>query len=178
MQKHRTRENIIISLRNSVLASLRLEYFSKKKPTYINTPQPPKSKKLSISHAGSPILKVSKEKITPTFSFSSLSRFGNSIFEKFKCKKNIGRPSLIKTRYSEEKLIKATKILKINQDMSLYTPRKKRIKIEEINKNYEINKSLTQITKNEIFKLKKHDRESKLRLKFNKLEIRLNKGVI
>ena len=62
--------------------------------------------------------------------------------------------------------------------MSLYTPRKKRIKIEEINKNYEINKSLTQITKNEIFKLKKHDRESKLRLKFNKLEIRLNKGVI
>ena len=82
----------------------------------------------------------------------------------------------IKKLSSEERFLQEQR-LHMNRDMSSCTPLKKIKKIKELRKNYEANKLLAQITKNEIIEEKKHERESKLRLKFNKLEIRLKKGV-
>lgn len=65
-----------------------------------------------------------------------------------------------------------------NKDMALYTPLNKIKRIEDFNKNYEKCKNINQSTKNGILEQKKIGRESRLKLKFNKLEIRMNKGVM
>ena len=62
--------------------------------------------------------------------------------------------------------------------MSMHTPVNKIKRIEDFNRNYECSKSIVQLTKFEIVESKKNERESKLRLKFLRLEIRANKGVI
>ena len=61
--------------------------------------------------------------------------------------------------------------------MTRYSPDKKLEKIEEMNKVYELNKNVIQIAKASLFEEKKNEIESKLRLKFNKFEIRQKKGV-
>lgn len=86
-KKVRTRENIVSALKKSILASHRLEYFSKKEHIYLKTP--PKlayiDKVLNFSNPVSPSLTHSpNERSSPACSFSNLSRFDHSIFEKFK----------------------------------------------------------------------------------------------
>lgn len=86
-KKVRTRENIVSSLKESIIASHKFEYFSKKDHIYLKTP--PKlayiDKLLNFSNSGSPsITHSSNEKHSPAFSFSNLSRFDQNILEKFK----------------------------------------------------------------------------------------------
>ena len=61
--------------------------------------------------------------------------------------------------------------------MTIHTPISKIKRIEDFNRNYETSKNIIQLTKSGMVELKKNERESKLRLKFSKLEIRLHKGV-
>lgn len=174
----KNRNEVIISLRNSLLASQKLEYFNKKSSDFHRYPPSTKNVKLRyIGHASSstPSGKYT-ESNSPSFSFSNLSRFDNTIFEKFKSIYYSDRYPVIIRLSSEEKNRQSQRFL-LNQDMSQYSPEKKNKKLEEIHNSYEFTKNIVQLTKKNILENKKLNRESKLRLKFNKLEIRLNKNV-
>lgn len=61
--------------------------------------------------------------------------------------------------------------------MSQHTFEKKLKKIRDLRFEYDNAKNSAQIIKNELFEERFIERDSKLRLKFNKLDIRMNKGV-
>lgn len=83
--KLKTRESIVESLKKSILASMRLESINKKRNNYFKTPLITKSIKSPENVYNSPSLCNSPNpRILPAFSFSSLPRFKNTIFEKFK----------------------------------------------------------------------------------------------
>ena len=82
----RTRKEIVSSLKKSVLASLRLEYFSKKSYNFPKTP--PHIKSVHILNTTSPSFQspniINKESTSQAFCFSRITRFENTIYEKFK----------------------------------------------------------------------------------------------
>lgn len=158
-----------------MLASQKLEYFNKRSSDYHRYPPSTKNIKLKYISSSTPAVKYFEIK-SPSFSFSNLSRFENSVFEKFKSIFYSDRYPVVTRLTSAEKNRQSQRFL-INQDMSQYSPERKLKKIEEFHKSYEFTKSIVQQTKKNILEGKKLNRESKLKLKFNKLEIRLNRNV-
>ncbi|OMJ72097.1 hypothetical protein SteCoe_29550 [Stentor coeruleus] len=173
IRTHRTREDIIKALKKSVLATQRLEYCQKKSHPYLKSP-PIKRYLKDLSVSPQPCANFSNsiisEKMTQGFSFSTISRFENNIFEKFK-----NRTPCLKKLTSEEKLLQEKRFL-ANKDMSQHTFEKKLKKIQDLRFEYDNAKHLAQIIKNELLEDRFIERDSKLRLKFNKLDIRMNKG--
>ncbi|OMJ89431.1 hypothetical protein SteCoe_8430 [Stentor coeruleus] len=171
IKTHRTREDIIKALKMSVLATQRLENYEKKSHPYLKSPPIKRYlKDLSPQPCANFSNSIISEKITQGFSFSTLTRFENSIFEKFKNR----TPCLAKLT-SEEKLLQEKRFL-TNQDMSKCTFEKKLKKIQDLRFEYDNAKNSAQLIKNEILEEKFIERDSKLKLKFNKLDIRMNKG--
>lgn len=176
--RYKNRNEVIISLKNSLLASQKLEYFSKKSSEFLR--EPPQSKNIRIKYlaqlgSSTPSVKYT-DTSSPSFSFSSLSRFENSIFEKFRSIDYTDRFPVAHKLSSEEK-IRQSQRFSINKDMRQYSPESKLKKLDDLRKNYEFSKHIVQLTKSNILENKKLKRESELKLKFKKLEIRLNKGV-
>lgn len=176
--KNKYREDVVKSVKASLLMSQKLDYFAKRLPPHFKTPPNFSSmvmKSTSCEKCSSTSITYSSP-CSNSFSFSTLSRFEHTIFEKFKSKKNLDRISCIRKISDEEKLKRSLRF-SFNKDMKNFSYEKKLEKIENLSKNYEYSKHIVQIAKSNIVEGKKSHRESKLRLKFSKLEIRLKKGV-
>jgi hypothetical protein len=173
--KGKNQDDVVKSLKTSWLASQKLEN-SKKQPLFFRSPLNLSYLEPKICEKSSSLLVVQSSPCSPCFSFSTLARFDHTIFEKFKSNLKSDRVSCIRTLSSEEKLKRSQRFL-FNKDMRHFSYETKLKKIEEFNKNYENSKQIVLTTRQNIYEGKKLVRQSKLRLKFTKLEIRLQKGV-
>lgn len=171
----KTRNQIFESIETSPKASNKMKYFDKIPKTMFQTPprylipilKTAPLESLSIISN----LESSRERITTSQTFSKLSRFENSIFEKFNSIFYTDRifrvPNLAQTdKEAQEKRFSS------NKDMSRHTPQGKRSIITAFNELYETKKLLTKKTKTQILMETKQQRIKSLEEKFRRLEIR------
>ena len=172
----RTRKNIIEALKNSAKSVNRLKGETKLKDQFIVTPTNRKPNQTpNFSSNFSTIFNSLRARTPKTFNFSYVSRFENSIFEKFNSIPYIDRVCRVTKLTTEEKQAQERR-LKKNKDMSRYTPENRRRFIDKFAMEYERKKSLIRFTKEEILFSRQEERKSNLDLKFRKLEIRLHRN--
>lgn len=179
LNQNRTRKEIFQSLQKSFaknhylskLLNKRDSHISKSPviPKYIKRTSPPN---IALSSSTSSL----KSQFLRSFTFAKASRLDNSIYEKFKSIFHLDK--IYNSRQSSAcSNIRQTQILSKNKNMSQYSPlNKKKIIVERSQVNNFFN-GVVQITGKNLKVLKKQEQENRLRVKFNKLEIRQNKGV-
>jgi hypothetical protein len=171
---------------NSVLRTRKSIVESVKKLKFMQTVSDSKSK-FSISQKK--IIKIDlspntlSTSFTPTtppisnyLTFSTLSRFNNTIYDKFKGKVYSVRPFQLKKLSPKEKQAQTAR-LNSNRDMTPHSSSLRYSKLTEKKNKQKIAQTLTALTKQELYKQKNETFKSVLNDKFRGFLIRNNKTV-
>jgi hypothetical protein len=172
--KTRSRKSIVESTRK--LKILKSPTQRKDFSLRFNITKPKIIKPLSPKSSSTSFLSTSQTPSSNFLTFSTLTRFNNTIFDKFKGNKKTVRPFQLKKLSPTEKSSQTLRILK-NKDMSPHHPSEKKLKIDLNHQKLITSQTLAGLAKKEIDSDRYSNFKELLDKKFRRFEINQHKIV-